>query len=114
MQKVPDDHPLMIAWEEYKASGRFENSKQWLLRDAVKHVDGSLWAAFDEGWKAATERMQSMIRGAMVDFHVDRQSRRVAIPSALFEHIRDHCEVDETPHERIVKHLHDSVRASRL
>lgn len=51
MTKVPDDHPLMIAWNEYKAGPDFENTKQWAT--APKHTEGSLWAAFMAGWYKA-------------------------------------------------------------
>lgn len=51
MSKVPDDHPLMIAWNEYKAGPDFENTKQWAT--APKYTEGSLWAAFMAGWYKA-------------------------------------------------------------
>jgi hypothetical protein len=50
MAQVPKDSPLMKAWERYKASDEYENTRRWALHD--KHVDGSLWAAFVEGWNS--------------------------------------------------------------
>ena len=45
------DHPLMIAWELYKSTEDFENTRRWAQYEA--HVTGSLWAAFMEGWRSA-------------------------------------------------------------
>ena len=51
MAKVPGDHPLMVAWNEYKALPEYENTKQWATAQA--HTEGSLWAAFMAGWYKA-------------------------------------------------------------
>lgn len=48
---LPADHPLRRAWEAYKASDDYPNTRRWALVDA--HVDGSLWAAFAAGFDAA-------------------------------------------------------------
>ena len=48
---VPKDAPLMVAWDAYKATEEFANSRTWAGIPA--HTEGSLWAAFVEGWKAA-------------------------------------------------------------
>lgn len=77
MRKLPDDHPLMVAWNKYQDSEEFKSSKNWALQIAPlvqegdpnaehKHrfeimplhqrdqlVQGSLWAAFAAGYKAA-------------------------------------------------------------
>lgn len=73
----PEDHPLRKAWDAYKATWAFENSKGWAMQIAPMvqagapdadhwrrfeimpfeqrehHVEGSLWAAFMEGYRAA-------------------------------------------------------------
>ncbi len=73
----PEDHPLRKAWDAYKATWAFENSKGWAMQIAPmvqagapdadhwrrfeimpfeqreRHVEGSLWAAFMEGYRAA-------------------------------------------------------------
>ena len=58
--QVPDEHPMKQAWDKYKASSAYENARKWALHneaDAREYVDGSLWAAFCQGWeKALTER----------------------------------------------------------
>lgn len=74
---VLKDSPLNIAWESYRATEDFANSKHWALeiapmiqggsRDAKRqryslmpivqrerHVEGSLWAAFMAGFNAAS------------------------------------------------------------
>lgn len=48
--QCPDDHPLMVAWNSYKQTEAFENSKRWAIRP--EHTDGSLWAAFSAGFNA--------------------------------------------------------------
>jgi hypothetical protein len=46
---IDKTHPLWIAWEKYKTSDEYANTRRWALVEA--HVDGSLWASFCEGWK---------------------------------------------------------------
>jgi hypothetical protein len=76
MQKVPDDHPMMKAWEAYKATQEFGNALKWATRAILvateatlpeaNRVDpaderertarGALWSAFVAGFNAATRR----------------------------------------------------------
>lgn len=51
MAPVPNDHPMMIAWQAYKTTDEYANTRKWALHEA--HVDGSLWAAFVAGFHAA-------------------------------------------------------------
>lgn len=64
--KVPDDSPLMIAWNAFKASDGYANTLKWARHVAIReretnalieiqhpHTEGSLWAAFMAGWNAA-------------------------------------------------------------
>jgi hypothetical protein len=44
----------MVAWANYNATQEYENAKRWAAR--AEHFDGSLWAAFEAGFRAATER----------------------------------------------------------
>jgi hypothetical protein len=66
MAKLPDDSPLMIAWEAYKRTDGYANTLKWARHVAVKeretnalieiqhpHTEGSLWAAFMAGYNAA-------------------------------------------------------------
>jgi phosphate-selective porin len=41
----------MVAWQSYRLTDDYANTRRWALEDA--HVDGSLWAAFIEGWRQA-------------------------------------------------------------
>jgi hypothetical protein len=55
---VAADDPLMIAWEAYKRTAAFANTKKWAtdiewIKQSSDNVDGQLWAAFDAGWRAA-------------------------------------------------------------
>ena len=72
--EVPMSDSMRQAFENYKETSEYANSKHWALRVAPmfevgedraavcdlmpmeqrsRHVDGSLWAAFVEGWNAA-------------------------------------------------------------
>jgi hypothetical protein len=66
MQKLDDNDPLMIAWKAYQASAEYANTSRWakhiqidavdadgLLNIKHPHVEGSLWAAFMTGYRAA-------------------------------------------------------------
>lgn len=50
MTPVPEDHPLMLAWKEFKLTDEYHNSKKWASHP--EHVEGSLWTAFMMGWNA--------------------------------------------------------------
>lgn len=63
--QCPDDHPLMIAWEKYRATEEAANSDKWARTIQISepmqgqiivthpHTEGSLWAAFMAGFEAA-------------------------------------------------------------
>jgi hypothetical protein len=64
--RVLDDDPLMIAWKSYRATPDFDNTKQWAGKTVIvtseglspisvshPHLLGSLWAAFEAGFRAA-------------------------------------------------------------
>lgn len=51
MRALQEDHPLMIAWKKHQESDDFANSKKWAAYP--EHLQGSLWALFMAGWKAA-------------------------------------------------------------
>lgn len=65
MARCPDDHPLMVTWEKYRATAEAANSDKWARTVKVSepmqgqiilehpHVEGSLWAAFSAGFAAA-------------------------------------------------------------
>lgn len=48
---IPEGHPLKIAWDAYQQTEDFKNTRYWAHFD--RHLDGSLWAAFMNGWAAA-------------------------------------------------------------
>lgn len=51
---VPADHPMMIAWNQYRESEEGLNAVRWA--EHREHVQGSLWAMFTAGWRTAVER----------------------------------------------------------
>ena len=51
MSEVPRDDPLRVAWEKYKTTPAYDNTRKWAIHD--DHVDGSLWAAFEAGYHSA-------------------------------------------------------------
>lgn len=51
MTPLPDDHPLMRVWEEYKQTEGYANTIHWAVHP--QHTEGSLWAAFEAGWNSA-------------------------------------------------------------
>ena len=55
MAAVPEDHPLMVAWNAYKATDDFAGNMRWAARDS-EYLDGCLWGAFMAGFSAATRR----------------------------------------------------------
>lgn len=50
---LPKDHPLMKAWDAYRATDGYRNSFKWCAD--LEHRQGSMWAAFMSGWCAARE-----------------------------------------------------------
>lgn len=45
--KLRGDDPRIVAWEAFKASEGFANTRRWALHE--EYVEGSLWAAFLAG-----------------------------------------------------------------
>lgn len=54
MRACKPTEPVMVAWKVYQDTEDFANSKKWAIHS--EHVQGSLWAAFSEGFRLATER----------------------------------------------------------
>lgn len=49
--EIPVGHPMRDAWERYKATPEYANTKNWATKEP--HTEGSLWAAFCAGHQAA-------------------------------------------------------------
>jgi|GEM_PF-6406712 hypothetical protein len=58
---LPKDDPRIIAWEQYKKSERYQNSKKWAAYP--EHVDGSLWDAFLFGYESLTRQLEVAKKG---------------------------------------------------
>lgn len=54
MKVVAKDAPVKLAWEAFKQTEDFANTRRWALDR--EHIDGSLWHVFVMGFTAATER----------------------------------------------------------
>ena len=47
-QKLDDNDPRVVAFAKYKKTDEYTNTRKWALKE--DSVDGSLWAAFVEGY----------------------------------------------------------------
>ncbi len=54
MRALAPTEPVMVAWREYQKTEDYANTKRWVA--FMDHREGSLWAAFSEGFRVATER----------------------------------------------------------
>lgn len=58
MTQVALDAPVMAAWNRYKRSDDYANTRRWAIEP--EHVDGSLWAAFETGFRLAMKAAASL------------------------------------------------------
>jgi hypothetical protein len=58
MAEMPLTHPLRAAWEQYKLTDEFNNTRKWAAEPM--HLEGSLWAVWLAAFTAATERAASL------------------------------------------------------
>lgn len=86
-QQLPKDHPLIVAFEAYKQTDEYQNTKLWAKEP--KHVDGSLWAAFMNGYNA--KKTANLIRSNVKDleFMVKKDGVWLCV-----KHERKHCMVN--------------------
>ena len=45
--KLPDDHPMMIAWAAHKENAGYQNALNW--------IKGAMWNCFAAGYTAANK-----------------------------------------------------------
>lgn len=50
-QKLPDNHPLVVAFEAWITSDAGKNAANWATKP--EHTQGSLWAAFRDAWNSS-------------------------------------------------------------
>lgn len=67
------DHPMKLAWDKYKGTDEYANTRRWALHEA--HVDGSLWAAFNKGWMAHAAAAPGKDSGALRSAMTTTQNR---------------------------------------
>lgn len=58
MSPLPEDHPLIQAFDKYKNTPEYSNTRRWATNP--KHTEGSLWAAFIEGWEYSVAYNKSL------------------------------------------------------
>ena len=83
MAPVPKDDPLMIAWEAYKATDEYANTRHWALKDA--HVDGSLWAAFSEGFNTQRSKLSTALGHLKAIIHAKSESEESDLVTRAME-----------------------------
>lgn len=77
MRPVPQNAPVLRAWNIYKQSADYANTRKWAKHD--EHVDGSLWAAFYAGYFACAvaESAQAPVAGEVANL-LDELDERVS------------------------------------
>lgn len=85
MRPVPQNAPVLRAWNIYKQSADYANTRKWAKHD--EHVDGSLWAAFYAGYFACAvaESAQPPVAGE-VDSHLKHIERVVVAYGMTAQH----------------------------
>lgn len=76
---VAKDAPVMIAWKLYKKEPDFENTKRWACEK--QHTEGSLWAAYENGFRAGSFAAANVIR----EFAETQSARIVELENVLEE-----------------------------
>jgi hypothetical protein len=75
MIPIASDAPVMKAWEVYKATDDYANTKRWALES--EHTDGSLWAAFLQGWACCSLMLAATQAADAVDPHATDSGKAV-------------------------------------
>lgn len=87
MQALPKDDPRIVAWQAYRLTEDYENTRRWALQEA--HVDGSLWAAFIVGYTATrTSDTERLVEQVFAEDIIKQATRLQCLKSAV-EHIGD-------------------------
>jgi len=82
MQALPADHPEMKAWERYKNTPEHENTLKWAHES--NYTEGSLWAAFDEGWRAAMETPANPVPAPEIQHILSSKQRNLLITACAY------------------------------
>ena len=56
--EMPLTHPLRAAWEQYKQTDDYKNTRKWVAQP--EHLEASLWSVWLAAFSAATERAASL------------------------------------------------------
>ena len=88
MAEVPLTHPMRAAWEKYKETDEYANSRKWALHPEAadrQYVDGSMWAAFCAGWHTAQANRDSTPPPALPDDRLKWKDLDVVIDGRTWE-----------------------------
>ena len=61
MTPIDQRDPLWLTWQKYRQTEQYANAAKWATH--AEHTEGSMWAAFTAGFKAA-ERESRLAAGA--------------------------------------------------
>ena len=98
MTKLPDDHPLMIAWEKYRTTEEAQNSDKWAQTLYVSkpmqgqiivehpHLAGALWASFAAGFNAGKDALRN---GEEIGWVIERGRSELSRPEYQIQHMVD-------------------------
>jgi hypothetical protein len=63
-QATPD-HPMVVAWKAYQETDEYKNAKHWASQE--KHLEGSLWVIFMQGWEIGQHELRDCIERLETD-----------------------------------------------
>jgi hypothetical protein len=80
MAPLPKGHPMLEAWEAFRTTPEYENARHWA--QYMDHIEGSLWAAFTEGWNRRGEQSEDAERLRDALAFIEREGyRRCDMPA---------------------------------
>ena len=62
---------VLKAWEVYKNTDAFTNTKKWASSPNPDHLDGSLWAAWYAGYKTGGSSLELRLREYVRELKAD-------------------------------------------
>jgi hypothetical protein len=90
---APKDSPLMVAWDRYRATEAYQNTRHWATSE--EYVDGSLWAAFSEGWREQAEPGRFNVGGIWLRNLGDRLIVAVEVEGVWIDLIEEYGKLGE-------------------
>jgi len=69
MTPADPNGPLMLAWKRYTETADYLNTLSWATK--LEHTEGSLWAAFEQGFVAGTGEMRAEVAALRLELEGD-------------------------------------------